>query len=743
MRLNRRVVDNNESHGIIIEMARRIFFFMSVLLLASCGDGNWNNPYPNADRLANTFYASFDKRPKHLDPARSYSSNEYQFIANIYMPPLQYHYLKRPYTLIPFAAAEMPSVRYLDEQGAELASDVDVSQIVFSEYTIKIRSGIKYQPHPAFAKNAQGEYRYHDLTTQQLENIYTLADFDKTDSRELIADDYVYQIKRLAHPMLQSPILGIMSDYIVGLPELAKQLDAVAEKLKKEQRTDEALYLDMREFDLEGVKAVDRYTYQIKIKGKYPQLIYWLNLPFFSPMPFEAEQFYAQAGLVDKNISLDWYPIGSGPYMLTVNNPNLQMVMERNPNYQGEYYPTEAEEGDREKGLLVDAGKPLPFIDKIIFSLEREGIPYWNKFLQGYYDSSGISSDSFDQAVSMTTQGDATLTEAMEEKGISLLTAVQTSSYYTGFNMRDSVIGGFSERAKKLRRAIAIAVDYEEYISIFLNGRGIAAQGPLPPGLYGYREGEQGINHYVYNWKNGRPQRKGLDEATQLLAEAGYPNGLDKETGDRLILNLDTASKGPDAKSQLDWWRKQFAKLNIELNIRSTDYNRFQDKMSNGSAQIFQWGWNADYPDPENFMFLLYGPNAKVGKNGENAANYSNPEFDNLFDTMKNMDNSPERLALINKMVEIARQDSPWLWGFHPKSFSLQHAWYINTKLNLMANNTLKYKRIDTVKRAEKRDAWNKPVIWPLYTAMILFFIIILPALIGYLRKEHTQGSKH
>jgi len=728
-------------------MVCRIALLMSVLLLASCGDGNWNNPYPNADRLVNTYYTSFDTRPKHFDPARSYNANEYQFIANIYMPPLQYHYLKRPYTLVPFAALEMPTVRYLDKQGNQLPSSAAVNEIAFSEYIIKIREGIKYQPHPAFAKNEAGDYLYHDLSAKQLKNIYTLADFTETGSRELTADDYVYQIKRLAHPRSQSPILGIMSDYIVGLPELTDQLDQAYTEAKKSTDIEESIYLDLREYELQGVKAVDRYTYTIKIKGKYPQLIYWLSLPFYSPMPYEAEQFYAQPGLVDKNISLDWYPIGTGPYMLTVNNPNLQMVMERNPNFAGEFYPTEGEEGDAGKGLLVDAGKELPFIDKVIFSLEREGIPRWNKFLQGYYDGSGISSDSFDQAVSMTSSTDARLTDSMSEKGISLLTAVETSSYYTGFNMHDPVIGGNSERARKLRRAIAIAVDFEEYISIFLNGRGIPAQGPLPNGIYGNLEGEKGINKYVYNWVNGRPQRKSLDEAKKLLVKAGYPNGLDPKTGDKLILNLDTALTGPNAKSTLDWWRKQFDKLNIELNIRSTDYNRFQDKMDKGSSQIFQWGWNADYPDPENFMFLLYGPNAKVGKDGENAANnaanYINPKFDVLFEDMKNMDNGPKRLALINKMVEIVRKDSPWLWGFHPKAFSLQHNWYKNTKLNLMANNTLKYKRIDAVERAEKRKEWNKPVTWPLYAALLLFILVVLPGVISYRRKEHGKNGKN
>jgi len=132
--------------------------------------------------------------------------------------------------------------------------------------------------------------------------------------------------------------------------------------------------------------------------GKYPQFAYWLAMPFFSPMPFEADQFYAQEGMQQNNLTLDWWPVGSGPYYLSENNPNQRMVLTRNPNFAAEVYPAEGETGDREAGLLADAGKPLPLIDKAVFSLEKETIPYWNKFLQGYYDAAGISSDSFDQA---------------------------------------------------------------------------------------------------------------------------------------------------------------------------------------------------------------------------------------------------------------------------------------------------------------------------------------------------------
>ena len=339
----------------------------------------------------------------------------------------------------------------------------------------------------------------------------------------------------------------------------------------------------------------------------------------------------------------------------------------------------------------------------------------------------------------MGAGGEATLTPEMEAQGMRLQTSVSTSIFYMGFNWADSVIGGDSERARKLRQAISIAIDYEEYISIFANGRGIPAQGPLPAGIFGHQPGEAGINPVVYRWENGKPLRRSIDEAKRLLAEAGYPEGRDAESGKPLTLYFDVTASGPDDKARMDWYRKQFEKINLQLVIRNTDYNRFRDKMVNGNAQIFLWGWNADYPDPENFLFLLYGPNAKMGKNGENAANYSNPQFDQLFERMKNMENGAERQQVINQMVEILRNDAPWLWGFHPKSFGLYHRWYANKKPNLMANNTLKYVRVDPDVRAEMRTAWNQPVLWPLWGGALLMLGLIIPAWRGIRRKERQS----
>ena len=712
--------------------------FVLLLLLAACGDSPWNSPYPSAEEGTNTLYSSFTQRPKHLDPAQAYSSNELAIIAQIYAPPLQYHYLKRPYTLIPFSASEVPHPAYFDSQGRKLPDSAAVASIAYSVYEIHIKPGVLYQPHPAFARDAAGRLRYHNLSAHDLKKVQVLSDFRENGTRELIAADFVYEIKRLAHPRLHSPIFGSMADYIIGLKAYANTLQQASKAL--EQKKGRGAYLDLSRYALEGAEVVDRYTYRIKIQGKYPQMAYWLAMPFFAPVPQEADQFYSQPGMAEKNLTLDWYPIGTGPYMMTVNDPNRQMVLARNPNFHGETYPAEGEPNDGAAGLLADAGKPLPFIDKVVFSMEKESIPYWNKFLQGYYDFSGISSDSFDQAVSFTAQGEAGVTDDMAQKGIRLLSSVAPSTNYMGFNMRDNVVGKASERARKLRLAISIAVDYEEYVSIFANGRGIPAQSLIPPGIFGYKAGREGMNAYVYDWAGGAPQRKPITDARKLLAEAGYANGVDQTTGKPLLLNLDTTGSGPDYNARLNWLRKQFMKLNLQLQIRSTDYNRFQDKIRDGNAQIFYWGWNADYPDPENFMFLLYGPNSRVGKEGENSANYDNPEYNRLFEQMKNMENSPQRQAIIDQMLEIARHDAPWLWGFNPKEYGLYHAWMHNVKPNHMANNALKYERIDASLRAQKRREWNRPVLWPALVMILLLVVATVPAAIAYRRRERMAA---
>lgn len=711
------------------QLMRTLILISAALTLSACEQ--WNNPYPPQDQNEKIYYSDFSERPKHLDPALSYSQVEWDFIAQVYEPPFQYHFLKRPHELIPLSASKMPEIRYFDSEGSLIAPESE-TPIAEVEYIISIKEGVMYQPHPSFAKGDTDAYVYHSIQESDLKDIHTLSDFENTGTRELVAEDFVYQIKRLADPRKHSPIAGLMSAYIKGLSELRKSLKAQLDAKEK---------IDLRNEVLSGVKSLDKYRYSIRIKKDYPQFVYWLAMPFFAPVPWEADYFYSQPGMKERNISMDWFPVGTGSFMLSENNPNLRMVLSRNPNFHGETYPTEGSEQDREKGLLEDAGKPLPFLDKAIYVLEKETIPRWNKFLQGYYDASGISSDSFDQAVNVTSTG-VELTEEMKAKGISLKTAVLPTTSYMGFNMLDPIVGGYEENKRKLRHAISIAVDYDEFISIFANGRGIAAQGPIPPGLFGIRDGEAGINPYVYDWdaQSDSKTRKPIETAKQLLAEAGYTNGIDPKTGKNLVLYYDTAAVGPDRAPMLNWYRKQFAKLGIDLVVRATDYNRFQEKVESGIAQIFSWGWNADYPDPENFFFLFYGPNGQVKHKGENTVNYDNALFDKLFKQMLAMPNGPERQQIIDQMMEELRRDAPWSFGFHPTSFGLYHEWYKNAQPKIFARNQLKYLNIDGEQRAEKRAEWNKPIVWPIILLLIIVVASTLPAIRTVKRRERATA---
>lgn len=701
------------------------------------GCGVPNNPYPKSEQDREIYYSTFDEEPKHFDPAVSYSSDEYRFIQQIYEPPLQYHYLKRPYELIPLTAASVPIPRYFDASGRALSADAPADSVARAVYEIRIRPGTMYQPHPCFAKDENGEPRYHNVTKSAVQGYTEIKDFPETGTRELVAADYVYQIQRMADPSVSCPILSTLEDYILGMEAYSDALGDSESRQGGFSNTETG-----GDAPFPGVEIVNRYTYRVILKTKYPQFVYWLAMPFFSPMPKEAIDFYSQPALKERNITLDRFPVGTGPYRIETLVPYKEIVLVKNENFRVERYPFSGASGDREAGLLDDAWGIIPFMPKVIYKLEKEYIPRWNKFLQGYYDSSGISSDTFDRAIAFDDTGDPRASELLAAKNIVLRTSVSPTTIYLGFNMLDDTVGGYTADKQKLRQAISIALDYEEYIEIFLNGRGVMSQSPIPPGIFGYEEGEAGINPYVYDWdaQTGRPVRKSLEVARTLLAEAGYPDGLDKD-GNPLIVHFDNAWTSAGATPRLAWMRRRFEKLGITMESRTTDYNRFRDKVQNANFQIISWGWHADYPDAENFMFLLYGPNSRAKFGGENTANYDNPAYNRLFEKMKNMENSPERLEIIRQMKQVLQQDAPWVFTYHPVSFGLSHQWVKNSKPSPLGGNTLKYIRVDAPLRAQNRDAWNKPVTWPLWAFFGVLILGTIPAVITMWKRERRTDA--
>lgn len=709
-------------------MLKFYLFLLTILfLLNGCSD-IWNNPYPNSRSSENALYSAFTEQPKHLDPAKSYSSNEWVFVQSVYDSPLQYHYLKRPYTLEPNILSKMPERLFYDNNNQLLPQNTSQT-IAYSDYVLSIIPGVLYQPHPSFIEENL------KLSQAQIQQIYKLDDLKKTSTREVIASDFVHQIKRLAHPALHSPILSVMKEYIVGLSQTNTQLLKDYKTAKKQQKTP---FLNLTKYDISGVEVLNKYQYKIRIKGHQPQFLYWLAMPFFTAIPPEADSFYAQKGLLEKNISLEWYPVGTGAFYLSTNNPNKEMVLTKNPNFRHQTYPTQGSLKDKKLGLLADAGKPLPLVDKIYFSLERESIPYWHKFLQGYYDRARVSSEHFDQAISIDKQGEKSLSNQMQVLDIRLIESKGATIYYASFNFADSLVGGNSEQARLLRQAIATAVDMETYVSIFLNGQASIAHHPVPKGFFGFDD-KPNPQFYEAKFDDKRQankvQKKSLAQARVLLEKAGYTNGINPKTAKALTLSFNTTDIGPDAQARLSWIKNQFNKLGINLLIDATNYSTFLNKIRKGDMQIFESGWGADYPDAQNFLFLFYSPNGKLKYGGDNSANYHNSQFDELFKQMKNIPNNAARKNMISQMIKLWQHDTPWAWAYTPNSSVLAHSWVGNVKPNAIAKNTLKYQKMSAQKRLAYQQKHNKIAIMPL----IIFAILLGLVLLSFYRKSRNK----
>jgi len=700
-------------------------------LLAGCD----NSPHGPGAAASNTLYTAFTERsPRHLDPVASYWNQDTPYTYGIYEPPYTYHYLKRPFTLIPKVATEVAPPVYLDKNGRRLAADAPGEQVAESVYEVRIRPGIRYQPHPAFAQDAQGRYLYHQLSAAQVGDRTSPWQFEVTGTRELVAEDFVYGFKRHATTRVTTPIFGIFAEYIVGLKEygaLIKQEDARLRAALDPASLDKP-FLDFRRWPLVGVSAPEKHLLRLRIRGKYPQWKYWMAMPFAAPMPWEADAFYAQPGMARNGLSLDRWPVGTGPFMMAEFEQDRRHVLKRNPNYRGDPYPCEGMPGDRERGLLDDCGKPTPFVDRIVFQMEREQVPLKAKFRQGFLDVPEIerTDRGADYLIDMEDSPEARAEYI--ERGYQLPRAGDLSIWFMGFNMLDPVVGRGDTpeqqvRNRRLRQAISIALDWADYSNIFPNKGGIEAMGPLPAGLFGSRQGAlDGVNPVTHRVVDGKIVRRPIEDAHKLMVEAGYPDGRDARSGRPLVINYDFyRTLTPEFKAEIDWMSRQFGKLGIQLEVRATDNNQFQDKVRKGRHQLFFSGWLADYPDAENFLFLLYGPNGKTRSEGENTANYDNPEFDRLFQQLKDLDDGPPKQALIDRMVALLQDDAPWIWGYIPNATGAFQPWVRNAVVPVLIKDHLRFYRVDTAMRTRLQRAWNRPVGWPLVLAGVALLALV------------------
>lgn len=649
-------------------------------LLSGCG----NNPYAANDNDKSILYLALAEDPKTMDPSIAYDVPSASVIDVIYPAFLQYHYLKRdPFVLEPALGESEPTREnfpvVVEDNGKKINKTGE-------RWTFHIKHGLLYQDDPCFAGGK---------------------------GREITGADFLFCFRRMGDPKVDCPIVTFFNEKILGYTEFQSHLKSLASPGVSDYNAP----VEGLQFD-----AADPYTFRIVLNQPYPQLRYLMAMHFTSPLAHEAVAAYGK--------KLARHPVGCGAFVMTEYSPRSRIVLSVNPNRRKEFYPAEGAPGDRELGLLSDAGKLLPLVQKVQFNIVRESITSWNTFLQGYQDTSVVTQQNYQQVLG--TAGNSTLSGDMKKRGIRLHLAVAVDCWYFVFNWEDPTFGGGSEKNRKLRKAISLALDQRTELDLLRQGLGKPAQSLIPPGLYGYDP----------NYKNPyRQTDPGMTKAKQLLAEAGYPDGIDPKTGKRLEMSWLNSHNDPLGRQMIGLVTKELEDgLGIRVKSETLRFPIFQAKVDKGEFQFIDWGWVADYPDPENFDFLLYGPNKRPGPN---HAAYSNPEYDRIFEQMQVMDNSPQRKELIIKMRDIAERDLPIIPRYHEEVYALAQPWVTNYKTHPVSLDLHKYRGVNVALRSRLRDEWNHPVFWPIPVVVLLLFLGTLPALNVVKARTERKVRRH
>ncbi len=549
---------------------------------------------------------------KGMDPIYAndrYSSNE---VARVYEGLLEYHYLKRPYTLKPNLAESMPKV----------SSDG-------LTYTFKVKKGIKFQDNAAFSGGK---------------------------GRELVAEDFVYSIKRLADPKLQGLGWWLLDGKLKGLNEWRKKYSELPQTDYSEE--------------VEGLKVIDRYTLQFKLAKPFPQFLYSLAMPFTFAVAKEVVDKYGKEFLN--------HPVGTGSFMIKdgVFKQSKKIVYLKNPNFREKKFPCEA--SDEFKAIADEScGQTLPLVDKVIVNIIEEDQPRWLNFQRGKVDFVSVPKDNFDTAIPDAKN----LSEDFRKKGINLIISPSLDVTYTAFNHDLELF-----KNTKLRQAMSLAYDIKTANKLFYNDTALPAQSVIPPGIAGHDKSYESPHR-------GKGTVENMERAKKLLSEAGYPKG-------KGLREITYDCPNSTVSRQIgEYFKKQMAKIGVKVKVVLNPWPELQKKITTRQVMTYGIAWGADYPDAENFLQLLYGPNKAPGANG---SGYDNPEFNKIFKKAAVQQHGPERTKLYEKLNRIAAEEVPWIYGVHRQSYVLQHSWLKNYVATDFDAGQSAFLRVDTKMKVEK-----------------------------------------
>ncbi len=462
--------------------------------------------------------------------------------------------------------------------------------------------------------------------------------------RELKAQDFIYAWKRIGIPEVTSPGTWIFDGKVKGynlfMKGLSKESDTVALKQS-----------------VEGFEVIDDYTLKIVLEKPFPQLVHILAMGFTAPVAQEVIEKHGHHHLITN-------AVGTGPYVLDQFIQGSKLILKKNMNYRKELYP-QIPEGVKEPAMAKLEGKTLPLVDVVEFHIFKESQPAWLNFMAGKTDVSGIPKDNFSQVMT-SSMG---LTDDLKKKGISLHSYTPALMFWLEFNMKDPHVGG--AKNKFLRTAVSHAIDFKVFNEKFLNHLGVHTSGVLTPGLEGFRNDTSKIPEFS------------IEKAKKLLADAGHPDGKGLPE-----IIYDVRGSGTSSRQMAEFFKVSLKKVGIKIKIVPNSFPGFLEKARNGEIQFSIGGWQGDYPDPQNFLFLL----SKVSlPPGPNSAQYENEQYEKLFSEIEFMEPGERRVQLIHKAEDLVLADHPRAMSYYLKRLALYHKHVVGYRPNGLINNVYKY----------------------------------------------------
>jgi ABC-type transport system substrate-binding protein len=553
-----------------------------------------------------------------FDPAYVTDLYSRTVISGIFDAPLEFEYLARPARMRPNTAAAMP----------EVSDD-------FRVFTFRLRPGIHFADDPAF-KGAR---------------------------RELTAQDYVYSLKRHYDPRWKSGNLYLLeSDKILGLSELRKE----AIERKKPFDYDR---------EVEGLRALDRYTFQIRLAEPKPRFLYhFADGSFTGAVAREVVEAYGDR--------IGEHPVGTGPFLLKEWKRSSRMVLAKNPNYREVLYDERPPEGDAPLQAIARQfkGRRLPLVDEVHIAVIEESQPRWLSFLNEEQDLIENVPAEFANVAFPNNQ----LAPNLAKQGIRMTRYSRADVAVSYFGMENPVVGGYEPHKVALRRAIGLAVDVDREIRLVRRGQAIPAQGPIAPNVWGY---DPRFKSTMSDFDVAR--------AKALLDMHGYVDRnrdgwREQPDGQPLVIEYHTQ---PDQQSRqlVELWQKNMTAIGIKMDFKTAKWPENLKASRAGKLMMWGVGWTAGQPDGDTFLALGYGPN----KGQSNHARFDLPAFNRLYEQQRSLPDGPERQRLMTEAARLMVAYMPYKVHVHRIFTDLSHPWVLGYHRNIFVRDFWRYVDID------------------------------------------------